>query len=85
MYGRFTRRGRGPGGEPSGFAAVAFVLGLSLRPVVHRKRVLVTTRLGVLVGATARLYELVSGNSLTEAVLGQVALPGLVGVVADHE
>lgn len=60
-------------------------VGLSLRPVVHRSRVLVTTGLGLLVGATAMLYEVVSGNSFTEVLFsGQKALPGLVEDAADY-
>ena len=60
-------------------------IGLSLRPVVHRRRVLVTTGLGLLVGATAMLYELVSGNSFTEVLFsGQEALPALVEDTADY-
>lgn len=60
-------------------------IGLSLRPVVHRQRVLVTTGLGLLVGGTAMLYELVSGHSFTEVLFsGQQALPGLVEDAADY-
>ncbi len=54
-------------------------LGLVLRPVVHRSRVLVTTALGALIGVGATTYQLVSDRSFTEVLFsGQDALPGLV-------
>jgi len=60
-------------------------LGLSLRSVVHLNRVLVTTALGVVIGATATAYQLISGHSFTEVLFsGQSALPDLVAHAADY-
>ncbi len=60
-------------------------MALSLRPVVHLNRVLVTTGLGLLVGLVAMAYQLVSGNSATQVLFsGQAALPELVAHVADY-
>ena len=54
-------------------------LALSLRPVVHRSRVLVTSCLGLLIGLTATAYQLLSDNSFTQVLFsGQDALPDLV-------
>ena len=54
-------------------------LALSLRPVVHRSRVLVTAVLGLFIGLTAMTYQLLSGNSFTQVLFsGQDALPDLV-------
>lgn len=54
-------------------------IGLSLRPVVHVNRVLVTTVLGLAIGSTAMVYQLVSGHSCTQVLFsGQDALPELV-------
>lgn len=53
---------------------------LSLRPLVHRSRVLVTGLLGLGVGLCALVFALVSGDSPAEILFsGQEALPGLVG------
>jgi H+/Cl- antiporter ClcA len=58
---------------------------LSLRPLVHLNRVLVTTGLGLLVGLVAMTYQLVSGRSATEVLFsGQTALPDVVAHVADY-
>ncbi|WP_104165703.1 chloride channel protein [Arthrobacter sp. SX1312] len=58
---------------------------LSLRPVVHRNRVLVTTALGLLIGLTAMAYQLISGLSFTQVLFsGQDALPELVGNAAAY-
>ncbi|MGB3687209.1 MAG: chloride channel protein [Ornithinimicrobium sp.] len=58
---------------------------LSLRPVVHLNRVLVTTCLGLAIGVTAMVYQLISGNSATQVLFsGQDALPNLVENVADY-
>ena len=58
---------------------------LSLRPVVHVNRVAVTTGLGLLIGAVAMVYQLVSGRSGTQVLFsGQAALPELVAHVADY-
>ena len=60
-------------------------IGLSLRPVVHLNRVLVTAGLGLLVGLTATAYQLISGNSFTQVLFsGQDALPALVEHAADY-
>jgi H+/Cl- antiporter ClcA len=58
---------------------------LSLRPIVHRSRVLVTAVLGLLIGLTAMAYQLISGRSFTAILFsGQDALPGLVENAADY-
>ena len=58
---------------------------LSVRPLVHRRRIAVTAGLGLLVGATATFYQLVSGRSFTEILFsGQDALPGLVDNASDY-
>ena len=60
-------------------------LGLSLRPIVHRNRVLVTSVLGLLIGLTAMAYQLLSGHSFTQVLFsGQDALPELVDHAADY-
>jgi H+/Cl- antiporter ClcA len=60
-------------------------VGLSLRPVVHRNRVLVTSALGLLIGLTAMAYQLISGRSFTQVLFsGQDALPELVEHAADY-
>jgi H+/Cl- antiporter ClcA len=72
--------------------AVAAVLGwairwvaLSLRPVVHLNRIVVTTGMGLAVGLVAMTYQLVSGNSATQVLFsGQDALPDLVAHVAEY-
>ena len=54
-------------------------IGLSLRPVVHLNRVLVTTGLGLVIGLLAMGYQLISGNSFTDVLFsGQDFLPDLV-------
>jgi H+/Cl- antiporter ClcA len=75
-----------------GVGALCSVLGfairwvaLSLRPLVHVNRVLVTTGLGLLIGLTATVYQLVSGRGFTEVLFsGQDALPGLVEHAASY-
>lgn len=58
---------------------------LALRPVVHLNRVVVTPVLGLLIGLTAMVYQLVSGNSFTEVLFsGQDALPDLVKDASDY-
>lgn len=58
---------------------------LSLRPVVHLNRVLVTSALGLLIGLTAMAYQLISGRSFTQVLFsGQDALPELVEQAADY-
>ena len=60
-------------------------IGLSLRPVVHMNRVLVTAGLGLLIGLSAMAYQLISGNSFTQVLFsGQDALPELVAHAADY-
>jgi len=60
-------------------------IGLSLRPVVHLNRVLVTAGLGLVIGLTASLYQLISGHSFTQVLFsGQSALPKLVEHAADY-
>jgi H+/Cl- antiporter ClcA len=60
-------------------------IGLSLRPVVHLNRVLVTACLGLLIGLTAMAYQLSSDNSFTQVLFsGQGALPELVRNAADY-
>ena len=60
-------------------------VGLSLRPVVHLNRVLVTSALGLLIGLTAMAYQLISGQSFTQVLFsGQDALPELVEHAADY-
>ena len=60
-------------------------IGLSLRPVVHLNRVLVTAVLGLVIGLTAMAYQLISDNSFTQVLFsGQDALPELVEHAADY-
>jgi H+/Cl- antiporter ClcA len=60
-------------------------IGLSLRPVVHLNRVLVTAVLGLLIGMTAMAYQLISGQSFTQVLFsGQDAMPELVEHAADY-
>jgi len=60
-------------------------VGLSLRPIVHRNRILVTSVLGLLIGLTAMAYQLLSGRSFTQVLFsGQDALPQLVANAADY-
>jgi H+/Cl- antiporter ClcA len=64
---------------------VVRALGLLLRPIVHLNRVLVTTAFGALIGLTAMVYQVVSGNSFTQVLFsGQGALPELVEHAADY-
>jgi H+/Cl- antiporter ClcA len=60
-------------------------IGLSLRPVVHVNRVLVTAVLGLLIGLTAMVYQLISDNSFSQVLFsGQDGLPDLVKHAADY-
>ena len=60
-------------------------IGLSLRPVVHLNRVLVTAGLGCVIGLTAMAYQLISDHSFTQVLFsGQDALPELVEHAADY-
>ena len=59
-------------------------LALSLRPTVHRSRLLVTAALGLLIGLVAMTYQLVSGRGFAEVLFsGQDALPELVAHAAE--
>jgi len=54
-------------------------VGLSLRPIVHLNRVLVTSALGLLIGLTAMAYQLISGRGFSQVLFsGQAALPDLI-------
>ena len=72
--------------------AAAAVLGwlirwmaLSLRPVVHLNRVLVTSLLGLLIGLTAMTYQLATDNPFTQVLFsGQDDLPELVDDAATY-
>ena len=60
-------------------------VGLSLRPLVHRNRVPVTVVLGLLIGLTAMVYQLITGQGFTDVLFsGQDALPALVANAADY-
>lgn len=60
-------------------------IGLSLRPVVHVNRVLVTATLGLLIGLIAMIYQLISDNSFNQVLFsGQDALPALVEDAANY-
>jgi H+/Cl- antiporter ClcA len=69
-------------------AALGWIIrwgGLSLRPLVHVNRVLVTGGLGLIVGLTAMVYQLVSGYSFTQVLFsGQDALPELVSHATEY-
>jgi H+/Cl- antiporter ClcA len=60
-------------------------LALRLRPIVHLNRVLVTSLLGLVIGLTAMVYQLISGRSFTQVLFsGQDALPELVEHATDY-
>jgi H+/Cl- antiporter ClcA len=60
-------------------------IGLTLRPVVHLNRVLVTAGLGLLIGLLAMSYQLITGNPFSQVLFsGQDALPELVDNAADY-
>ncbi|WP_329481635.1 chloride channel protein [Kribbella sp. NBC_01484] len=60
-------------------------IGLSLRPVVHVNRVLVTAGLGLVIGLTAMAYQLITDHSFTQVLFsGQDALPELVADATDY-
>ncbi|MCU1404521.1 MAG: chloride channel protein [Aeromicrobium sp.] len=59
--------------------------GLSLRPVVHRSRVLVTSLLGLGIGLTAMVYQLLSNHSFKQVLFsGQSDLPDVVAHATDY-
>jgi H+/Cl- antiporter ClcA len=54
-------------------------VGLTLRPLVHRNRVLVTSAFGLGIGLIAMAYALITGRDFTQVLFsGQDALPELV-------
>jgi H+/Cl- antiporter ClcA len=60
-------------------------IGLSLRPVVHRNRVLVTGALGLVVGLVAMTFQLLTDEPFTMVLFsGQDDLPHLVDKAADY-
>jgi len=60
-------------------------IGLSLRPIVHLNRVLVTAGLGLLIGLLAMTYQLITGNPFSQVLFsGQDALPELVDDAATY-
>ncbi len=60
-------------------------IGLSLRPLVHLNRVVVTAVLGLFIGLTAMAYQLISEYSFTQVLFsGEEALPELVEHAADY-
>ncbi len=60
-------------------------IGLSLRPVVHLNRVLVTPCLGLVIGLTAMTYQLITDKPFTQVLFsGQGALPELVKDATDY-
>ena len=69
-------------------AALGWVIrraALSLRPLVHRSRLVVTSAFGLLIGLVAMGYQLVTGNSFTEVLFsGQEGMPDLVKNAADY-
>jgi len=69
-------------------AALGWIIrwgGLSLRPLVHTNRVLVTAALGLLIGASAMVFQLATGHSFTQVLFsGQDALPELVSHATEY-
>ena len=60
-------------------------LALNVRQVVHRNRIPVTMVLGLLVGLTAMIFQLITGRSATEVLFsGEDAMPELVANAADY-
>src|SRR4051795_13760019 len=60
-------------------------IGLSLRPLVHLNRVVVTSVLGLVIGLTAMAYQLLSGHSFTQVLFsGQDELPSLVAQAGEY-
>jgi H+/Cl- antiporter ClcA len=71
------------GAAGAGIGWLVRALALRLRPLVHLNRVLVTAMLGLLIGATAGVYQLSTGRSATDVLFsGQSGLPGLVANAA---
>jgi H+/Cl- antiporter ClcA len=60
-------------------------VGLSLRPVVHRSRVVVTAALGLGIGLVAMTYDLLTGRGYDQVLFsGQDALPTLVAEASGY-
>jgi H+/Cl- antiporter ClcA len=60
-------------------------IGLSLRPLVHLNRVLMTSLLGLAIGLTAMAYQLLSGHAFTQVLFsGQDQLPDLVAHAGEY-
>jgi H+/Cl- antiporter ClcA len=60
-------------------------IGLSLRPVVHRNRVVVTAVFGLGIGLLAMTYQLVTDHSFTQVLFsGQDQMPALVAHATDY-
>jgi H+/Cl- antiporter ClcA len=75
----------GMGAVAALFAWVIRWVGLSLRPLVHRNRVLVTAAFGLVIGLSAMTYQLLTGHSFTQVLFsGQDALPELVEHAGDY-
>ena len=73
------------GAVGAGIGWVIRWLGLSLRPLVHRSRVLATTCFGVVVGLAATVYQLGSGHHFTQVLFsGQDDLPALVAQASSY-
>ena len=72
----------------AGAACLGWVIrwiALSLRPVVHVNRVLVTGGLGLCIGLMAAAYQIVSDRSFTQVLFsGQDELPDVVAHAADY-
>src|SRR4029453_6651361 len=73
------------GGVAALLGGVIGSFGLWLRPIVHMNRVFVTSGLGLLIGCTAMVYQLISGQSFTQVLFsGQDSLPELVANAAEY-
>ncbi len=60
-------------------------IGLSLRPLVHLNRIVVTSALGLAIGLTAMAYQLITGQPFSQVLFsGQAALPNLVEHAAEY-
>ncbi len=69
-------------------AGLAWVIrsgGLWLRPLVHTNRIVVTAAFGLLIGASAMVYQLVTGYGFDHVLFsGQDALPELVSHATEY-
>ena len=60
-------------------------LALNVRQLVHRNRIPVTVALGLLIGLSATMYQLITGRGFLEVLLsGEDAMPSLVANAADY-